>query len=169
MPRGRVKVQEKLTLTLRRLTRSYPPYANASVAQSVEQLTLNQLVPGSNPGRGTFAINKLRQLARSCRSWPISLVRRPQNCSKLAVDCLVKGPKREKMPPDRLKSPSIANRCRGFDRGAHPPSRLSLPFGWARSGLTSEARASLAVFRSFDLGVSFQSRGDGKSWAQGFP
>ena len=27
---------------------------NASVAQSVEQLTLNQLVLGSNPSRGTF-------------------------------------------------------------------------------------------------------------------
>lgn len=30
---------------------------DASVAQSVEQLTLNQLVLGSNPSRGTFDLN----------------------------------------------------------------------------------------------------------------
>jgi hypothetical protein len=34
--------------------------ANASVAQLVEQLTLNQLVPGSNPGRGTTFLHDKR-------------------------------------------------------------------------------------------------------------
>ena len=36
--------------------------SNASVAQSVEQLTLNQLVLGSNPSRGTFRISELQRM-----------------------------------------------------------------------------------------------------------
>ena len=52
-------------------------YLVASVAQLVEQLTLNQLVPGSSPGRGTTPSRVC-----TCRS-PQCCLQRYQACSRM--------------------------------------------------------------------------------------
>ena len=96
----------------------------ASVAQLVEQLTLNQLVLGSSPSRGTTFSSSCKNLVEACKTTSLHV---PDQVEIIGVDS-------DELVCE-LSSPTISSVAIYFERAGYESARLL--DGWMRRGRSS--------------------------------